>query len=161
MSKGLFVAIAFLPMVAVSSFAGDVESQQETYTRVSNALRAGDFKVLRQFLSLQPGLTFDALEKNWHRAQKTFQAIFPSSDEFALVERFEATGGDHFWIVEMKEVQANNKFLKVYRFTANSENGSGWKVSAAKQSGSYNHPDGAGIRHKIIGDIRRSIESES
>ncbi len=161
MLKSLLLAIAFLPMLATNSFGGDLDSRKETYQKVSIALRAGDFETLRQYLSLQPGLTFDTLEENWDRVQKTFQNIFPPSDEFAVVESFKATSGGHYWIVEMNEVEANNKLLKVYKFAPDSENESGWKVSGAKQTGSFTYPDNAGTRAKIIEEIRRSIETES
>lgn len=160
MLKSLLLAIAFLPMLATNSFAADLDSRKAIYQRVSNALRADDFEILRQYLSLQPGLTFDTLEENWDRVQKTFQNIFPSSDEFTVVQSFKTTNGDHYWIVEMNEVEANNKLLKVYKFAPDSENRSGWKISAAKQSGSFTHPDNAGTRAKIIEEIRRSIETE-
>ena len=161
MFRGLLVALACLPLLATGALAGDSDSRRQTYQKVSDALRTGDFETLKQYLSLQPGLTIDVLEQNWDRAQPTFMSIFPSSDDFALVESFEASNGYHYWIVEMNEVEADNKFLKVFKFAASGENRSGWRVSAARQTGSFNHPDRAGTREKIIEDIRRSIESES
>ena len=161
MLKGFLLTIALLPALATNSLGADLDSRKETYRIVSNALRAGDFETLRQYLSLQPGLTIETLEENWDRVQKTFQNIFPSPDEFAVIQSFKAANGDYYWIVEMIEVEANNKHLKFYKFVADSENTLSWKVSGAKQTGSFPYPDHAGIRVKIIEDIRRSIETES
>ena len=131
-----------------------------TYQQLVVAIRSGDFQSMRSYHYLQEGLTFETLEKNWDRIQKTYENGYPTLEEITLIKSIEAKKGSRYWIVELNAIDQGNKHIKSYQFLPDNANPSGWKVSATRYSGSYNYPDQMGTRDKIVNDIEKNIMSE-
>ena len=151
------VIVLVISSVAVGENIADTNL---TYQQMVVAIRSGDFQTMRSYHEIQEGLTFEALEKNWSRAQKVYEGIFPSLEEITLLKNIQRKNGSRYWIVELNAVDQGNKHIKSYKFTPDRSNRSGWKVYATRYFGSYNYPDQMGIKGRVVNDIEKGIMSE-
>lgn len=151
-----FLVIFLLSAPAIS----DDGKQQQTYQAVVGAIKSGDIPALRSYLNLQPGLTFEAVEKNWPNAQKMFQKIYWPLEEATMVENATDKNGATYWILENNAATQGSKQLKAFKFMPDPTSPTGLKLLATPYFASYTFPDNTGNKAWVIEDIKKKILAE-
>lgn len=147
-------------LVSFTVFSESMENEKKVYQTVARAINQDNFSLLRSYLLLQPGLSFDNLRKNWDRAKPSFQKMFPPYEVITILKTVSDKNGHQYWIVEFNKVNQGSKQIKCYRFTPNSSNKMGRKIAITKYVGSYTFPDQFKTREWVIKDIIKKIKSE-